>query len=372
MHIGLVVYGSLDQTSGGYRYDRKLVEHLRAHGDSVDIISIPRRAYTANLLTGFSRSLHRRLDRPYDILLQDELCHPTLWQVNRRLQQPRAIVSLVHLLRSGPPRRRTRPFVRRIERSYLRSVDATICTSQNTRRRVESLADVPSLVAYPGGRAECSAITLSEVKTRARDDPLRILFVGTVSPRKETLTLVEALNELDGPWTADIVGNLDAYPEYVDRVLSEINRCHLDGKVTLHGPVSNDALTRLLQRSHALVVPSQYESFGMVYLEAMEYGVVPIASAVGGADEFITDGRSGFLVTPGNTGQVQKLLSVLERNREKVASLAVGALERADSHPTWDVSLSRLRDFLVSLITTDTTHERRSSTSHCSTVNRDG
>ena len=41
MHIGLVIYGSLDTISGGYIYDRKLVEYLRSKGDVVEVISLP-------------------------------------------------------------------------------------------------------------------------------------------------------------------------------------------------------------------------------------------------------------------------------------------------------------------------------------------
>ena len=41
MHIGLIIYGSLDTLTGGYLYDRLLVEQLRHRGDQVDVISLP-------------------------------------------------------------------------------------------------------------------------------------------------------------------------------------------------------------------------------------------------------------------------------------------------------------------------------------------
>ena len=50
MRIGLVIYGSLDTISGGYLYDRKLVEFLLHHGDQVEIISLPWRDYTRHLM----------------------------------------------------------------------------------------------------------------------------------------------------------------------------------------------------------------------------------------------------------------------------------------------------------------------------------
>ena len=103
MRIGLVIYGNLDTLSGGYLYDRKLVEFLRDEGDEVEIISIPWRNYAAHLTDNFSPSLLGRLDSPnFDVLIQDELNHPSLFLLNRRLKSlvNYPIISIVHHLRS--------------------------------------------------------------------------------------------------------------------------------------------------------------------------------------------------------------------------------------------------------------------------------
>ena len=87
MKLGLVIYGSLHTVSGGYLYDRKLVEYLRSQGDTVDVISLAWRNYAAHL----TDNLHFRLphvvasrrtgkqshdDKSFDLLIQDELNHP--------------------------------------------------------------------------------------------------------------------------------------------------------------------------------------------------------------------------------------------------------------------------------------------------------
>ena len=63
MHLGLVVYGSLETVSGGYLYDRKLVEHLESCGDEVEVISVPWRPYGRALLDNLSPALFERLSR---------------------------------------------------------------------------------------------------------------------------------------------------------------------------------------------------------------------------------------------------------------------------------------------------------------------
>jgi len=111
MKVGFVIYGSLDTVSGGYLYDRKLVEYLRTCGDTVEIISLPWRKYAAHLVDNFrfrlpgsglaaggearGQSPHIQ---PFDILIQDELNHPSLIGANAG-KHPYPIVSLVHHLR---------------------------------------------------------------------------------------------------------------------------------------------------------------------------------------------------------------------------------------------------------------------------------
>ena len=67
MKIGFIIYGSINTLSGGYMYDRKLVEYLRAQGDTVEIISLPWRNYAAHLADNFSF----KLSSDFDILIQE-------------------------------------------------------------------------------------------------------------------------------------------------------------------------------------------------------------------------------------------------------------------------------------------------------------
>ena len=103
MRIGLAIYGSVDMLSGGYLYDRTLVVSLRADGDEVSIISVPRRNYVRNLTDDFSSPLRSRLLALHDVLLQDELNHPSLFLLNRFVRERLGClrVTILHLLRSS-------------------------------------------------------------------------------------------------------------------------------------------------------------------------------------------------------------------------------------------------------------------------------
>jgi hypothetical protein len=104
MKIGLIIYGRLQTLSGGYLYDRQLVEHLEAAGDEVEIISLPWEGYGRSLLHNVWFALAEQLRlAEFDLLLQDELNHPSLFWLNRRLRGHISypIVSIVHHLRSS-------------------------------------------------------------------------------------------------------------------------------------------------------------------------------------------------------------------------------------------------------------------------------
>ncbi|MEA1931074.1 MAG: glycosyltransferase family 4 protein [Euryarchaeota archaeon] len=357
MEIGLVVYGGLDETSGGFRYNRRLVDYLRSHGDTVEVIALPWRNYWRGVVDGLRSSVSTRLNRPVDVLLQDELCHPSLWRQNHRLTRPGAVVALVHHVGSDDHHGRLSRLRRWIERRYLDSVDGTVCTSEFTRRRAAALGGGlgESLVAPPAGRVEGRGLSETAVRQRAADGPLRIAFVGNLLPRKGLTTLLSAVSTLArrhdcSDWRMTVVGS-EADPEYAATAVDRAVELGVDDRIEFTGEIADSELTDVFEASHVLCVPSRYEGFGMVYLEAMEYGVVPIASARGGAGEFIRDGDNGFLVDPGDEGRIAALLADLAADRARLADLGVAALDTAAAHPSWDETLAAVRSLLTRMAT---------------------
>ncbi|THE63453.1 glycosyltransferase family 1 protein [Salinadaptatus halalkaliphilus] len=364
MKIGLVIYGSLDQRSGGYRYDRKLVEGLEDRGDDVSVISLPR--------TGVDESgddrpavgatedpcsdIRDRLDRPVDILLQDELCRPTLAAYNRDLERPRRIVTVVHLLDSARPADGCQTVPTRIrdrERRYLESVDGAIATSEFTRKRTTDLASVPTTVAPPAGRHSGPAVSSEAVRERAQTSPLAVTFLGNLIPRKNLSTLLSALARVDREWHLTVVGNRCADPATTRQVRARVDSLGIRDRVSYTGAVDAATLESILDRTHVLAVPSRYESFGMCYLEAMEYGAVPIASTVGGAGEFVADDHNGFLVDPTDLARIVAIVDRLAGDRDRLAALGCRALATADAHPTWADAVTICRRFLRARLETE-------------------
>lgn len=350
MRIGLIVYGRLDAVSGGYLYDRMLVRQLRKEGDKVIPISLPWRNYARHL----GDNLHPRLVRHcrslnLDMLLQDELNHPSLFWLNRRLRRALDVplISIVHHLRSDEdhPQPRARLYSA-VEAAYLNSADGFIFNSKSTQQAVEALLKKPKpgIVAYPAADHINPSRTETAIKmTIARSHepgPLRVLVVGNVIERKNLHTLIAALALLPADdWRLTVVGSLMTEPAYVRRLQTQIDQAGLDGgQVTFTGAVESATLHRHYANSHVMALPS-YEGFGIAYLEAMSFGVAPIAATTGSAHEIITDSVDGFLVDPQNTAALAACMHTLHSDRKQLARMGLAARARYDLHPTWEKSM---------------------------------
>lgn len=352
MKIGLIIYGRLQTLSGGYLYDRKLVEHLEAAGDTVEIISLPWEGYGRHLLHNFWFALREQLRlADFDLLLQDELNHPSLFWLNRQLRGEVSypIVSIVHHLRSSEVRPRWQNwFYRLIERRYLASVDGFVFNSQTTRQVVQSLVGEaqPHVVAPPAGDRFQPALTPQQIEARAQQPgPLRLLFVGNLIARKGLHFLLKAAANLPkSDWHLDVVGETAVSPRYTQRLQQFITQHGLESNVTLHGPLNDDKLSQKMAQSHLLVMPSSYEGFGIVYLEGMGFGLPAIAGRNGAAHEIVTERVNGFLVDDAES--LRQHLHTLHHNRTQLAQMSHAAQQRFQAHATWSQSMSQIHHFL--------------------------
>jgi glycosyltransferase involved in cell wall biosynthesis len=362
MHLGLIIYGSLDSLSGGYLYDRRLVTHLRSQGDSVEIISLPWRNYLLHLKDNFSfRLFHRLADLQVDLLLQDELNHPSLFILNYRLRKQISypIVSIVHLLRSTEAFSEWQSRIHRlVERRYLSSVDGFIYNSLTTCQEVENLlreARVqlpPGLVAYPGGDQLNPEISEAEIMHRLQqNDTLQLLFVGNIIPRKGLDVLLNALEKMPTDlWRLTVVGSSHANPSYVQAVSRQISKDGLTSRVNFAGVLGDRELANYMKASHLLVVPSYYEGFGIVYLEGLGFGLPAIGTTRGAAKEIITHGLNGFLISTGDAFELSGYLIELAQNRKRLLEMSLAAHQSYRSHPTWDESMKDVRKFLTEIV----------------------
>ncbi len=355
MRIGLVIYEDLDRMSGGYLYDRKLVEHLEARGDDVIVFRQPERAYPLRWADNVDVSFWRRLAAAdLDLLLQDELNHGSLafgnrW-LRRRIDAP--IVAIVHHLRADERRSRLSTAVTRVlERLYLRTTDACVYNSRYTKHSVKALVEArPHVVAPPSGKRFGPSVPAEKICQRATaDGPLRVVFVGNLIPRKRPDLLIDGLSRVDAtPWRLDIVGDASADRGYTAALREQIRRLDDPSRVVLHGQVSDAALKERLDRSHLLAVPSAHEGYGIVYVEAMGRGLPVLAGPSGGVRDVVREGETGRFVDTAD--DIARVVKTWGSRRDRLAELGCAAALHYRSTPTWAETCDRVASFLDHLV----------------------
>jgi D-inositol-3-phosphate glycosyltransferase len=153
------------------------------------------------------------------------------------------------------------------------------------------------------------------------DDRPIILFVGRVDPIKGIEILVEAIkqwpNDATEPLVVFVGGELDGRGEPVG-ALAEVSTLAEDlgiaQRFELVGSQPQDRLPLFYRSADVVAVPSKYESFGLVAVEAMACGIPVVASRAGGLAFTIEDGETGYLVPVDDPQELNDALGTVTRD----------------------------------------------------------
>jgi D-inositol-3-phosphate glycosyltransferase len=163
-----------------------------------------------------------------------------------------------------------------------------------------------------------------------QDEPV-LLYVGRIEPLKGIDILIRAAAQTEGRFRLLVVGGDSQDAERKEDLRRLAEELGIAGNVIFQDAVSHGRLPLYYNAADVCVVPSYYESFGLVALEAMACGVPVVASRVGGLRETVQDGRTGYLVPwrcPEPFAERLELLLANEPLRRSLGRMARSAVER--------------------------------------------
>lgn len=331
MRVALLVPAPFDAVSGGYFYDRRIAEGLRALGHEVRIVELAGRHPLPDATAEESaRAALAAIPEDASIVV-DGLGLPAFAPLAEALQRRRAVALIHHptaLEKGFPPEDRAALKAR--ESAIFPRMARLIATSPLTAQRLpeEFGADPARIgVVEPG--------TDPAPRAAGSGGPgVAILSVGALTPRKGHDVLLRALAGLpDLDWHLTIAGGArDPVHAHGLRALAE--ELGIAQRVTFAGEVDAAALEALYHRADVFALATWWEGYGMAAAEALARGL-PVAVTAGGAIADLVPVEAGVVSPPGDVVSLTKAMRRLLFDHALRAEMAEAAWQAGQRLPRW-------------------------------------
>ena len=229
-----------------------------------------------------------------------------------------------------------------VERQILRAADCIIATTQDEKNKIKKFTGSNSNVeVVPIGVGD----SFFDGETRTLPDTPRFMFAGRLTQAKGIFVLFQAFAEyikrfnpnaeliIAGGGRNDFIDGSDCVPKSSALRTSVAG---IESSIRFVGPKKQAELAALFKQSTAVIVPSFYESFGMVAAEATATGVPVIASKVGGLKNVVFDGKTGLLFKNKSIPDLLSCMRKLAEDRELNSQLGEQAKQYAAKIFNWE------------------------------------
>lgn len=220
-----------------------------------------------------------------------------------------------------------------------------------TRRADKVIAiskDIGTLISnhhsIPGGQIELCPLGIELPadlpSTIRKDENLNVLFVGRIEKRKGVETLFRAI-----PSVLDKMPNIEFFivgkdtmtsdGSYREYLMKNINKKY-HSNIKFAGYVDDEKLKNYYTNCDIFVAPSLYESFGLIFLEAMARGKPVIGCTVGGIPEIVENGKEGILIQPDNEKSLAEAIIILLIDNKLRVEMGMNGMKKVNDNFTID------------------------------------
>ncbi len=333
--------GDIETLTGGFIYERRLLEGLRAQGRTIQHVRLPASfpdPTPADVEKTVAALLALPPDRP--VILDGFISGALPNEALARLRAP--LVAMVHhplALEEGLSHDRA-AWLHDNERANLTLAAHVLVPSPHTKSILVTRYDVPAeriTVARPGvdrPRGDPAPV-----------DPPLILSVGILHPRKGHDVLLAALGRIrDLDWQAVIVGaEWDA--DHAAALARQVEDADFGPRLSLAGRVAPDALRELYRTAAFFALATRYEGYGLVFDEALAAGL-PIVSCRTGAVPDTVPPEARILVPPDDAGAFAAAMRDMLSDAHRYATLRAAAARHGAELGGWAQTASIAGDVL--------------------------
>ncbi len=350
-HVTLVYPGDLNTRTGGYLYDKKIVEGLRSSSGNtgkwqVSLVSLngdypfPSDAHLTAANAAFAAIADNSL------VVVDGLAYSVMPDVVAQHAKRLRLIALIHhplALETGLSDTQSQA-LEQLETEALKHAHHIITTSVLTANSLSTYGVPASKVTAVLPGTDSAPLAMQQ-----KTADFNLLCVATLTPRKAHNVLFDALATLtELPWHFYCVGSPDRDVPTAQALLAQRTALGLEERITFIGELDDTELESYYHQANLFVLSSYHEGYGMVLSEAIARGL-PIVCSNAGAMPFTVPDGAGLLVPPGNAQELSAALKIFMTDATLREQLIKTAVKARDHLPDWQSAADSFATVLVNI-----------------------
>lgn len=351
--IYFAIPGNINALTGGYGYDRRLMHELRQSG--FEVIHLPLSAtFPVPDAQALQQADNTLANLPSgSVVIVDGLALGVMDSIALQHKSRITIIALCHhplMFETGL----SSADAQKLYESEKRALDAAsviLVTSDTTCKILIEQFEISAhkiTVVKPGNDKQMPASCIG--------DPPILLTAASLTQRKGHDVLINALAKLSAyPWTARFVGGDHFDTNWANHLRQLVIAHDLEERILFVGSIADS--TDEFSAADIFVLPSHFEGYGMVFSEALSFGLPVIATRAGAIPDVVPD-SAGILVTPGDTQELANALEKLLQDPALRKQLQRGALAAATTLPDWADTAKIVSNVLLPFLTTSESLEK--------------
>lgn len=320
--IVFVIPGQLTNLTGGYLYNKHVIEGLRKHGWFVELKTLDESfPFPTTKALKHASGILANIQKDSRVVI-DGLALSAMPTIIEREALRLRIIALIHLP-LGFDVSLDQKIVSLLRTHEARSLHASrliIVTGHTTVKMLNNykIKRDKIVVVEPG--TERAPLTRG-----SKNSTLNLLSVATLNPIKGHEILLKALASIPNrKWKLTCVGSTTRHPDTTNRLRAMVYRLGLENQVLLTGELDAKRLSYCYNSSDLFVLATRQETYGMAVAEALAHGL-PVVSTTSGAIPNLVGNHAGILVPPGDTKALSNALERIINNNALRIKLTQGA-----------------------------------------------
>jgi glycosyltransferase involved in cell wall biosynthesis len=345
-NLHFIIPGDINTLTGGYVYDKMILEGLRRKGYNVSLHELTSDfPFPAPESISQCNQVFNTIPAGNPILI-DSLIFGSIPDIlkDQRIKNP--LVAIIHLPLAKNPN--YSPSIQaqlaRQEKIAFQYADKVVAVSDFTKQLLaEYNIDLSIIkVINPG-------VSNVEQKTDFPQFPEKLLCVGSYLPGKGQILLVEALAKNKNlSWTLNMYGIKDFDRAYVQNMLTKIKIEGLSNRIFMNSPVSNEELHICYLNADLFILPSYFENFCMSLNDALAHGL-PVITTNGGGIPYSVPCNMGLFVRPGNVAELSGAIRKTLTDPIIYKEICTNASQYYKSANTWIESINQFHVLISEL-----------------------